>query len=115
MSQHTHYDEDIVMKSEIKHSFWRLLKYGKPHIGGFLLALVIILVTVWLELMQPRILGDAIDNYVIAKDTHGVVMMGFLYLATVVGQFALTSIQAMILATIGQKIIFCPMVAKIIA
>lgn len=107
MNEDSIYGEDqAVMKSKTKHPFWRLLKYGKPHIGWFTLALAIILVTVWLELLQPRILGDAVDNYVVTKRADGVIRMGLFYLATVIGQFLLTYLQAMILAMVGQKIIF---------
>ncbi len=107
MNEFDQYQEDqAVMKSKTKHPFWRLLKYGKPHIPWFALALAIIMVTVWLELMQPRILGNAVDNFVIAKDGEGVIKMGLLYLGTVVGEFSLTYLQAMILAMVGQKIIF---------
>jgi len=99
-------DEYAGMKSKTRHPFLRLLKYGKPHIGWFLLALAIILVTVWLELLQPRILGAAVDDFVVARQADGVVRMGLFYLATVVGGFALTYCQAMILAYVGQKTIF---------
>ncbi len=99
-------EDQAVMKSKTKHPFWRLLKYGKPHIGWFALALIIIFITVGLELLQPRILGDAVDNFVVQKDAQGVLRMGLLYLATVVGEFGLTYLQAMILAMVGQKIIF---------
>ena len=107
MNEYDQYQEEqAIMKSKTKHPFLRLLKYGKPHIGWFALALIIILITVYLELLQPRILGDAVDNFVVAKDGEGVIKMGLLYLATVVGGFSLTYIQAMILAMVGQKIIF---------
>ena len=107
MNEFDQYTEDqAVMKSKTKHPFWRLLKYGKPHIGWFLIALIIISITVGLELMQPRILGNAVDNFVVKKDGQGVLRMGLLYLATVVGEFGLTYLQAMILAMVGQKIIF---------
>lgn len=99
-------EDNAVMKSKTKHPFLRLLKYGLPHTGWFLLALGIIFITVWLELLQPRILGDAIDNFVVKKDGEGILRMGLYYLATVIGQFVLTYIQAMILAVVGQKIIF---------
>ena len=99
-------EDSAVMKSKTKRPFLRLLKYGLPHTGWFLLALGIIFVTVWLELLQPRLLGDAVDNFVVKKDSEGVIRMGLFYLVTVIGQFALTYIQAMILAVVGQKIIF---------
>lgn len=107
MNEFDQFTEDqAVMKSKTKRPFLRLLKYGKPHIGWFLLALGIILITVYLELLQPRILGDAVDNFVVEKDARGVMRMGLFYLATVASEFGLTYLQAMILATVGQKIIF---------
>ena len=99
-------DDYAGMKSKSKRPFLRILKYGRPHIGWFALGLAIILATVWLELLQPRILGRAIDDFVVARQAEGVVRMGLLYLATVVGGFALTYCQAMILAYVGQRIIF---------
>lgn len=42
----------------------RLLRYARPYIGYFVLALAIILVLVWLELYQPQILGEAVDECV---------------------------------------------------
>ena len=39
----------------------RLLRYARPYVGYFALALVIILSLVWLELYQPQILGQAVD------------------------------------------------------
>ena len=42
----------------------RLLRYARPYVGYFALALVIILSLVWLELYQPQILGQAVDECV---------------------------------------------------
>ncbi len=103
----------------------RLLKYARPYIGHFALAFAIILVLVWLELYQPQILGDAVDECVAkyetvssegfsieelkelrADDLSNVIRLGLLYLATVLAVMALTYAQATILATVGQKIIY---------
>lgn len=103
----------------------RLLKYAAPYWGYFLLALAIILILVWLELYQPQILGEAVDECVAkyesisnegfsiaelkklrADDLSNVIKLGLLYLATVLAIMALTYIQASILATVGQKIIY---------
>lgn len=118
-------NDNEIMKSSAKHPFLRILKYGKPYIGWFILALAIILVTTWLELYQPKLIGEAVDDFVskykmtsgqgltsdklkiAAKaDLNGVVRLGILYFLTVVAQMGLTYIQAMILATTSQKIIF---------
>lgn len=103
----------------------RLLSYARPYIGHFALAFAIILVLVWLELYQPQILGDAVDECVAkyetvssegfsveelknlrADDLTNVIKLGLLYLATVLAVMALTYAQATILATVGQKIIY---------
>ena len=99
-------DDNFVMKSKNGRPLLRLLAYGKPYIGWFLLALLIILVVVWVELYQPRILGSAVDEFIEAKDVSGVLKQGLLYGASVVVQFVLTYLQAMILAQTSQKIIF---------
>ncbi|MCR4710921.1 MAG: ABC transporter ATP-binding protein/permease [Clostridia bacterium] len=119
-------NEDLsIMKSSKGKPFRRLLLYGKPYIPWFLLALLIVMVTVALELWQPQILGDAVDRFLEkykdanttgvpldtlkamrAEDIAGVLRLGGLYLLTVVSIMALTYLQTMLLATVSQKIIY---------
>ena len=47
-----------------RHVVRRLLKYGKPYIGWFLLILLIIVGTVRLELWQPELIEQASEQYV---------------------------------------------------
>ena len=47
-----------------RHVVRRLLKYGKPYIGWFLLILLIIIGTVKLELWQPELIELASEEYV---------------------------------------------------
>lgn len=103
----------------------RLLRYAKPYAWWFVLALAIIMLLVGLELYQPRILGQVVDEFITkyeavssdgfslaelkelrADDLRGVLLLGALYLATVLLAMALTYTQAMILATVSQKIIY---------
>ncbi len=103
----------------------RLLRYAKPYIGYFALALLIIMVLVVLELYQPQILGKAVDEFVSkyeyvsnegfgmeelkqmrAADLSGVVRLGLFYLVTVLAVMGLTYAQATVLATVSQKIIY---------
>ena len=104
---------------------WRLLRYAKPYIGWFLLALALIVVTVRLELIQPEIIEYATDTYVgkyielseegfsIAElrhmggqDIRGVLTMGLIYLGCSLGIFVLTYLQMAMLSSVGQKIIY---------
>ena len=118
-------DDNFVMKSRTAHPFLRILSYGKPYIGWFALALAIIVATTFIELYQPVILGDAVDDFIgkyenagsdglslsalkemRASDLNGVIRLGALYAASVAAQLALTYLQAMILAVTSQKIIY---------
>ena len=108
-----------------RHVVRRLLKYGKPYIGWFLLILLIIIGTVRLELWQPELIERASNEYVekyisisnegfsIAElknmrhdDLMGVLKLGGLYLISVILTFALTYAQAALLAMVGQKIVY---------
>ena len=86
-----------------RHVVRRLLKYGKPYIGWFLLILLIIIATVRLELWQPELIEQASEQYVEKylnlsnegfslkelknmrhDDLMGVLKLGGLYLISVV-------------------------------
>lgn len=98
----------------------RLLKYAKPYILNFVLAVSIIVVIVALELYQPVLIGRAVDGF-LAKYTDksvfiaeaerslhaaGIIKIGFIYLMTVISVFILQYSQAKILARTGQNIIY---------
>lgn len=118
-------NDDIVLKSNGKHPFFRLLKYGLPYTGWFLLAFILILGSVFLALYQPRLLGQAVDQFIgkyaemsteglsveaikeiRAEDLSGVIRLGLLYMGAVIATMALTYIEALILSSVSQKIIF---------
>jgi len=109
-------------KKHDKNLYKRLLKYANPYIWQFVLAIAIILIIVALELYQPVLIGNAVDNFlshysnnaaaqvdsIIEQQSHvqGVIKISFVYLLTVVLIFFLNYAQAMILAHAGQKIIY---------
>jgi len=118
-------NDDIVLKSNTKHPFLRLLKYGLPYTGGFLLAFILILGSVFLTLYQPRLLGQAVDEFIgkyaeisasglsvealkelRAADLDGVIKLGLTYMGAVVATMILTYLEAVILSSVSQKIIF---------
>ncbi len=108
-----------------RHTVRRILRYGKPFIWWFVLVLLIVLVVVRLELLQPAILERATDQYVgkyvdvstegislsalkemRADDLRGVILMGVEYFVVSIAIMVLTYLQVSILATVGQKIIY---------
>ena len=108
-----------------RHTVRRILRYARPYWYWFLLALVIILATVVFELWQPMIIEKATDDFVgkyvdisteglsVAQlvnirraDINGVIFMAFLYLLSSIAILGLNYAQALILASVGQKIIY---------
>ena len=103
----------------------RILRYAKPYTGWFILALVLITATVYLELLQPTMIEYATDTYVGkyieisgeglslseiknigSSDIKGVFITGALYLVSAAAVFILTYLQTALLASVGQKIIY---------
>ncbi|MEL7606341.1 MAG: ABC transporter ATP-binding protein [Sedimentibacter saalensis] len=100
----------------------RLLKYAKPYIWQFVLAIAIIFVIVAVELYQPVLIGDVVDKFLSRysgtqantvdagitqqSNIQGVIKISLAYLSTVAVVFVLGYAQAMILARAGQKIIY---------
>lgn len=100
----------------------RLLKYAKPYIWQFVLAIAIIFVIVAVELYQPVLIGDVVDKFLSRysgtqantvdagitqqSNIQGVIKISLVYLSTVAVVFVLGYAQAMILAHAGQKIIY---------
>ena len=98
----------------------RLLKYAKPYISKFVLAVAIIVVIVALELYQPILIGQAVDGFLSEYSNNstviqgaeqsihaaGIIKIAFTYLLTVIVVFLLQYSQARILAHTGQNIIY---------
>jgi ABC-type multidrug transport system fused ATPase/permease subunit len=106
-------------KSIKSNLYKRLLKYARPYIWHFIIAIAIILVIVAIELYQPILLGNVVDKFLSRysngqdisalnkqSDINGVIKIGLIYLVTVLAVFVLNYIQALILARTGQKIIY---------
>jgi len=90
----------------------RLLQYAKPYFGLFLVAFLAIAILIGLSLYQPILLGEATDVIV---DNAGsftqeifmqIVIIGLKYLACVLLTFGISYLQSMMLAYIGQKVIY---------
>jgi len=105
------YDKGLMM---------RLLKYAKKYLLHLSLSILLIVAIVCIELYQPILIGNAVDDFIsnysnngsvyseIAKqsDANGVIKLGVIYLITVLIVFVLNYAQAMLLSYTGQKIIY---------
>ena len=106
-------NNDIYKPSKISaKTIRRMLRYARPYIGWFVLAIALIFAIVFLELRQPILLGEAIDTIENSATSNNsnlgteIVIIGLKYAGVVVLALVLTYIQAMVLAYIGQKIVY---------
>lgn len=104
--------ENIEIKKYNSKTIKRLLAYAKPYIGWFLMAIVFIFLIVGLELYQPIILGNATDIIVEnisnpnPNSSNEMIVLGVKFLGVIVCSLVLSYAQAMVLAYVGQKIIY---------
>ena len=104
--------ENIEIKKYNSKTIKRLLKYAKPYIGWFLMAIVFIFLIVGLELYQPIILGNATDVIVEnisnpnPNSANEMIVLGLKFLGIILCSLVLSYAQAMVLAYVGQKIIY---------
>ena len=105
-------------KKSNKNLYKRLLNYATKYIWYFVAAIIIILVIVAIELYQPMLIGNAVDNFLShynqtqeisevqrQNDINGIIKIALIYLLSVVITFFLNYTQAVILSKAGQKII----------
>ncbi len=106
-------------KKSNKNLYKRLLNYATKYIWYFVAAIIIILVIVAIELYQPMLIGNAVDNFLShynqtqeisevqrQNDINGIIKIALIYLLSVVITFFLNYTQAVILSKAGQKIIY---------
>ncbi|MDD4832169.1 MAG: ABC transporter ATP-binding protein [Clostridia bacterium] len=90
----------------------RLLRYAKPYLGMFLLAFLAIAILIGLSLYQPILIGEAtdiiVDNAGAFTDAvfYQIMIIALKYLACVLLTFGISYLQSIMLAYIGQKVIY---------
>lgn len=84
----------------------RLLAYLRPYWRQVLLAFVCIAVGSVLQLAQPYLMKLAIDEYIANRDLAGLDRIALLFLAILAGSFAAEFVQAYVLQSTGQRIMF---------
>jgi len=85
--------------------FRRLLSYTKPHSLIFILALIAMLISTFLTIIQPLLLKSVIDDYVVPKDLEGLGLIAILYFSITVISFLLNVITSYITTITGLRII----------
>lgn len=84
----------------------RLVGFLRPYVGRVAGAVVLLLVTSVLELAGPYLTKIAIDEHIARRDLSGLGRVAALYLAVVVGGFALEYLQFYVMQWVGQRVVF---------
>ncbi len=85
--------------------FRRLLSYTKPHAVVFFLALIAMLFSTVLSLIQPLLLKSVVDDYVVPKDLEGLGLIAIAYFSITVISFLLNVVTTYITTITGLRII----------
>ena len=100
------HEEDVLGKAYDARLMRRLLQYLRPYWRSVLVALVSILATSALQLVPPWLILQVIDVYIPARDTQGLLMIGVLFITTLIAEFALEFLQTTTLQMTGQRIMY---------
>src|SRR6266550_7319498 len=103
MSMH---EEDVLGKAYDARLMRRLITYLRPYKRQVVLATAAIVGHSALELAPPFLVKLVIDRYIPARDVGGLSMIAVVYLAVLLGSFALDYAQTWMLQLTGQRIMF---------
>ena len=99
-------DEEILGKAYDARLMRRLIGYLRPYRKQVLFALLLIVIDAALETIPPLLTMLAIDRYIAASDSRGLVLVAGLYVLTLATKFLTEFIQALTLQRTGQRIMF---------
>ncbi|MHA2389489.1 MAG: ABC transporter transmembrane domain-containing protein, partial [Candidatus Hodarchaeales archaeon] len=85
--------------------FRRLLRYTIPHRKVFSIALIGMLLSTLLTIVQPLLLKSVIDDYILKKNLDGLGFIAIIYFLVTVFSFLLNVITSYITTITGLKII----------
>jgi ATP-binding cassette, subfamily B, multidrug efflux pump len=100
------HEEDVLGKAYDARLMRRLIAYLRPYKLHVALATAAIIGHSALELVPPYLVKLVIDRYIPARDVSGLSLIAVLYLATLLGSFALDYVQTWVLQLTGQRIMF---------
>ena len=101
----THFeDEDNLGRIYDRRLLKRLAGYLKPYIPPLALTLLLVVIAAGLQITGPLIVREAIDNQIQVGRTDNLAELVGIYLAVLVGLFALEFAQIMLMTYVGQRV-----------
>ncbi len=84
----------------------RLLKYVKPIRNYMILGVALLLLNSGLSVLGPILTKIGIDEYIVDKDTRGLLMISLLYLGTLIVGFIVNYARTVLMEWIGQRVMY---------
>jgi len=84
----------------------RLAAYVKPYGGLVALSLLTLFAAAAVQLVQPYLVKEVIDGFIVKRRSDGLLLPAGLFLATLLGDFALGFFQVYFLERTGQNVVF---------
>ncbi len=100
------HEEEAIGKTYDFRVMRRLMGYLKPYLRALFPALALTLVLNLLRTTQPKFTQYAIDWYILPRQTDGLTLFALVYLAIWLVVFIFSYFQALLLNTVGQRVMY---------
>ncbi len=99
-------EQDLNPSLGLKDAFRQLWPLLRPEKGRLAIALIAILVNAGLTIWAPILMGHAVDNYLLQRDYHGVLVYSGYILLTYIGVLLSGFVQTRTMGVVGQQLLF---------
>jgi ATP-binding cassette subfamily B protein len=100
------HEEEAIGKTYDLQVARRLLRYLRPYMKMLGIALVFTLILNLLGILPPKFTQYAIDWHILPRNTNGLTLLVLLYAGALFARFVLSYFQAVLLNTIGQRVMY---------
>ena len=98
--------EDVLGKAYDGRLMRRLAAYVRPYGGLVALTLLTLFAAGAVQLVQPYLVKEVIDEFIVARRTQGLALPALLFLASLAADFVLSFLQVYLLERTGQNVVF---------
>lgn len=100
-----HMEKDVEKSFDLK-ILKKLSAFTMPYMKYLILCAVLLLMVTSVDLIKPYLIKVVIDDYIPNQNKAAIIKLGLIYLGLVLGGFAVTYVQMMLLNWVSQKLVF---------
>ncbi len=100
-----HMEKDVEKSFDLK-ILKKLSAFTMPYMKYLILCAVLLLMVTSVDLVKPYLIKVVIDDYIPNQNKAAIIKLGLIYLGLVLGGFAVTYVQMMLLNWVSQKLVF---------